>query len=115
MNFKFRSYNKKNWYTGVVHACNPKWREWSDVPENLQNLHAPQSEFYSTPCGADKNASTFNLTSKHKVTCMRCLEIMGEQFDKDQISRQEFTIWKFKSNDGFLDFAGKNKRCEILK
>jgi len=118
INFKFREYNKRNWYTGVVHASTPKWKEWEDVPESLQNVYSSQQGFYQTLCGTDKIANnTFNLTAKHQVTCMKCLKIMGEQFDRGELTQQTFATWIcddpiFGKRCGV---GGKYKRQEILK
>jgi len=115
VNFKFKEYNKKNWYTGVVHACQPKWKEWVDVPENLQNVYYSQHTFYKTLCGADKVAGSFALTSRSKVTCMTCLKILGEEIDKEKLTRRTFHMWYGTDRSGWEDVFGKYKRAEIRK
>ena len=115
MNFKFKNYNKKNWYTGVVHACQPKWKEWKDVPENWQNVYSSQHTFYKTLCGADVIAGRFALTSRSEVTCMNCLKILKEEIDKGKLTRKTFHTWWGVSRDGWEDVFGKYKRVEIRK
>ena len=112
VNFKFRKYNKRNWYTGVVHACKARWKEWVDVPEKFQDLHTPQQTFYKTLCGTEPNGS-FNLTSKHDITCMRCLKILKREIDKEKLTQKTFHTWK--SNDDEFAYYGKYKRKEKLK
>jgi len=111
INFKFRKYNKRNWYTGVVHACKARWKEWVDVPEVLQNLHEPQAKFYKTLCGT-KPSGYFNLTAKHDVTCMRCLKILKREIDKEKLTQMTFHIWNW--DEGLLGCAGKYKRKDKL-
>jgi len=92
-----KKYNKRNWYTEVVHESNPIWSSWEEIPEHLRNPLAPQHRFHRTLCGADKlggrgfnkfenpitgvykserHMETFCLTSVREVTCNRCLKIL---------------------------------------
>jgi len=116
INFKLRDgYNAHNWYTGVVHACKPKWEQWSDVPKERRNLYASQSNFYKNLCGSE-GQRILNLTSKREVTCMRCLKILKEEIDKEKLTQKTFEIWKNKSKDwDALPFGGMNKRKQIFK
>jgi hypothetical protein len=114
INFTLRDgYNAHNWYTGVVHACKPKWKQWSDVPEKIRNLHASQSGYYETLCGTGNTGN--NLTTKREVTCMRCLRIMKKEYDKEKLSQKTFEVWENKDWNSLFPFGGMDKRKQIFK
>jgi len=95
---KLKKYNKRNWYTNVVHAANPMWPTIEDIPKERWDPRS-QTKFYAVLCGADKlggrnfNAwenpltgqwkggrhdQTFCLTCVREVTCKRCLRLMDK-------------------------------------
>lgn len=116
INFKLRDdYNAHNWYSGVVHACKPRWEQWSDVPEDHRDLYRYQSYYYRNLCGSDRgwNKYELNLTKTREVTCMRCLKILKEKIDKDRITQTTTEFWK--TNDGFFPFGCMEKRKAIYK
>ena len=122
INFKLRDcYNAHNWHSGVVHACKPKWEQWSDVPENKKDLRSPQSRFYKNLCGSESQY-TSNLTTKREVTCMRCLKILKEKIDKEKLTQQTYVVFRNKYYDvpgigrlGDMPFGAMNKRKAIFK
>ena len=122
VNFKLKThYNVHNWYTGVVHACTPKWEQWSDVPEEKKDLRAPQSSFYKTLCGSD-SIYHMNLTSKREVTCMKCLKIMKQEIDKQKLTQKTTVFFRNKYYDvpgmgrlGDIPFGSKQKRRAVFK
>jgi hypothetical protein len=123
MDFEIKDrYNKRNWHSGVVHACKPVWDRWSEVPEQKQDLYRPQHLFYKTICGVDSNWYTndgyYQLTAKHEVTCLKCLKIMKEEIDgekKKEITQQTYDIWKDKDPDSYFEYAGMYKRKLVEK